>query len=268
MGIDATLPNRSTAQFLDLPRRPAKPRSAGLSHIIDGGIGARQLEDTLRTAAEYIDILKFGWGTAYVDPAIATKVALLRRYGVTACLGGTLMEVAWAQGKIRDYLAWARDLGLPAVEVSRGVAAMSVPEKREVIELAAKHFTVLSEVGRKDADEDLTEQEWAAEAAGDRQAGARWIIAEGRESGNVGLYREDGSVRPEIVAAILRGADLDTVLFDAPRKSQQAWFIQEFGPEVNLANLAVDAVIGVETLRLGLRADTFGLSQQWSPILP
>lgn len=256
------------ASFLDLPRRPAKPRGAGLTHIIDGGIGCRQLDDILQTAGDYIDILKFGWGTSYIDPVIGDKLAVLRRHQVTACVGGTLLEVAWAQGKTREYLAWARDLGFPAIEVSRGVAAMNVREKHEVIELAARHFTVFSEVGRKDAVEALTEFEWAEEAAGDRRAGARWIIAEGRESGTVGLYREDGSVRPEIVAAILRGADLDTVLFETPRKSQQAWFIQEFGPEVNLANIPVDAAISLETLRLGLRADTFGLSQQWSPILP
>jgi phosphosulfolactate synthase len=253
--------------FLHLPPRPDKPRSTGQTHVIDGGVSALSMEGVLRGGAEYIDVWKFGWGTAYVDPTVTDKLALLRRHGVLGCLGGTFMEVAWAQGKANEYLAWAHDIGFEAVEVSRGIAAMSVADKHALIARAARTFTVFSEVGRKDSDEDLSLRQWSEEVAGDCDAGAQWVIAEGRESGTVGLYRSDGTVRSDVVEAILQGADRATVFFDAPRKSQQAWFVHEFGPDVNLANIAADSVISLETLRLGLRADTFGLSQQWSPIL-
>jgi phosphosulfolactate synthase len=140
---------------------------------------------------------------------------------------------------------------------------MTVAEKHALISQAAGSFVVLSEVGRKDAEEQLSEHEWADALASDRSAGAQWVIAEGRESGSVGLYHDDGTVRPNIVAALVAAAGPDGVLFEAPRKDQQAWFIHQFGPEVNLANVALDDAISLETLRLGLRADTFELSQQW-----
>ena len=222
--------------------------------------------DLLDSAAAHIDIWKFGWGTAYVDPTVSAKLELLRSRDVLTCLGGTLLEIAWSQGRATECLAWARDVGFAAVEVSRGVAAMSVPEKHALIGQAAASFVVLSEVGRKDAHEVLSEQEWADEMAGDHRAGARWVIAEGRESGSVGLYHDDGTVRPNIVAALVAETGPDAVLFETPRKDQQTWFIHEFGPEVNLANVALDDVIPLETLRLGLRADTFELSQQWLTI--
>jgi phosphosulfolactate synthase len=222
-----------------------------------------EVGDLLDAAADHIDIWKFGWGTAYVDPTVPAKLELLHSRDVLTCLGGTLLEIAWSQGKADECLAWARDVGFAAVEVSRGVAAMTVAEKHALISQAAGSFVVLSEVGRKDAEEQLSEHEWADELASDRSAGAQWVIAEGRESGSVGLYHDDGTVRPNIVAALVAAAGPDGVLFEAPRKDQQAWFIHEFGPEVNLANVALDDAISLETLRLGLRADTFELSQQW-----
>lgn len=252
--------------FLDLLPRPAKPRQIGLTHVLDKGTSIGALSGMLDATAEYLDIWKFGWGTAYVDPTLPPKLALLNRYGVLACLGGTLLEIAWAQHKVDECLAWAQAAGFTAVEVSRGVAAMTVADKHALIRQAARVFTVFAEVGRKDAQEDLSENEWIDEIAGDRSAGARWVIAEGRESGSVGLYRGDGSVRANIVAAVAGAVGVETVLFEAPRKDQQAWFIHEFGPEVNLANIGAGDAIALETLRLGLRADTFGLSRQWLPI--
>jgi phosphosulfolactate synthase len=246
-----------------VPARRPKPREAGLTHVLDKGAGTSAVADLLDAAADYIDIWKFGWGTAYLDPTVPAKLELLHGRDVLTCLGGTLLEIAWSQGKATECLAWARDVGFAAVEVSRGVAAMTVVEKRALISQAADSFVVLSEVGRKDAEEQLSEREWTDELASDRSAGARWVIAEGRESGSVGLYHDDGTVRPNIVAALVAAAGSDVVLFETPRKDQQAWFIHEFGPEVNLANVALDDAIPLETLRLGLRADTFELSQQW-----
>jgi phosphosulfolactate synthase len=248
---------------LDVPIRRRKPRTAGLTHVLDKGASLRTATELLDAAGDYIDIWKFGWGTAYVDPTVGPKLQELARRDVVSCLGGTLLEIAWAQGRSDECLAWAKEVGFAAVEVSRGVAAMSVAEKHELVRRATGDFLVLSEVGRKDAEEDLAEEEWTGEVTGDLEAGARWVIAEGRESGSVGLYHPDGSVRANIVGAVAAAAGPEAVLFEAPRKDQQAWFIHEFGPEVNLANVALDDVIPLETLRLGLRADPFSLSQQW-----
>ena len=252
---DVTLPT-----FLSLPERGGKPRVTGLTHVLDKGASAVVTESVIASAAPYIDLWKFGWGTAYVDPALATKLSLLAAADVRTCVGGTLMEIAWSQRKDGEYLDWAHDVGFGCVEISRGVASMPVADKHELIRRAAERFVVLSEVGSKDPHEDLALAQWTAEVAGDLAAGASWVIIEGRESGTVGLYRSDGSVRADVVTAVLSGAGLDTVVFEAPRKDQQARFIREYGPEVNLANIGLDEALGLETLRRGLRADTFEMS--------
>ena len=172
--------------FLGLPERGSKPRVVGLTHVLDKGASAAATESVLATAAPHIDIWKFGWGTAYLDPALSAKLALLTAADVRACLGGTLLEIAWSQGKDRECLAWAHDVGFACVEVSRGVATMPLTDKHELIRRAAERFVVLSEVGSKDPHEELTPDQWTAEVAGDLEAGARWVITEGRESGTVG----------------------------------------------------------------------------------
>ncbi len=149
---------------------------------------------------------------------------------------------------------------MPCVEVSRGAVLMDTDEKQDLIRLATGHFTVLSEVGRKSRTSRLGELEWAREVSGDVAAGATWVVAEGRESGTVGIYDEEGAVHEDIVASAVRAGGLDRVVFEAPRKDQQAWFVTRFGPNVNLGNIAIGDVLGLETLRLGLRADTIGLS--------
>jgi phosphosulfolactate synthase len=246
--------------FLSLPERGSKPRVTGLTHVLDKGASAVVTESVLATAGPYIDIWKFGWGTAYVDTALPAKLSLLAQAGVRACVGGTLMEIAWSQHKDRELLDWADEVGFPSVEISRGVASMPPADKHDLIRTAAERFLVLSEVGNKDPREDVTPDQWTIEVAADLAAGSRWVVVEGRESGTVGLYRADGSVREDLVAAVLRGGSLDAVVFEAPRKEQQAWFIREFGPEVNLANIALEEALGLETLRRGLRADTFEMS--------
>lgn len=251
--------------FLTLPDRRRKPRSTGLSHVIDKGASVLGTESVLRTAAAHIDIWKFGWGTAYLDPGLPAKLDLLAAWDVRSCLGGTLMEIAWSQGKAEECLQWAHDVGFASVEVSRGVAPMPIAQKHDLIRRATQSFVVLSEVGNKDPNEELSPSEWTEEVAGDLAAGSSWVIAEGRESGSVGVYRPDGSVRADVVAAAVRGGGIDRLLFETPRKDQQAWFIQEFGPDVNLANIALDDALAVETLRRGLRADTWELTRQWSP---
>ena len=245
--------------FLDLPVREPKPRRAGITHVLDRGMPLAELSGVLGVCAEHVDIWKLGWGTAYLDPQVAERVAILREHDVAACVGGTLLEVAWVQGAADRLLDWAADTGFPCVEVSNGTQRLPILEKRRLIERAAARFTVLAEVGAKEADAPVHAYTWAEEAAGDLEAGASCVVAEGRESGTVGLYSADGAVRAELVDALLR-ATRHRVVFEAPRKDQQAWFIRRLGPEVNLGNVVPAEVLGLEALRLGLRADTIELS--------
>jgi phosphosulfolactate synthase len=230
--------------------------------VLDKGVPAASLESILRAAAPHIDIWKFGWGTAYLDAELATKLALLAQADVQTCLGGTLLEIAWAQGEHVHCLTWARQVGFTCVEVSRGVVPMPLTDKQDLLRLAAESFAVVSEVGKKDPNQALTTEQWADEIAADLHAGARWVVTEGRESGTVGLYRSDGTVREDILAAAVGAAGVERLLFEAPRKDQQAWLIRAFGAEVNLANIAPDEALALETLRRGLRADTCDLAWQ------
>ena len=252
-----------TPGFLDVPARTAKPRQTGLLHVLDAGMSLGECRQHLAAAGPVIDIWKFGWGTAYLDPALDRKLTQLHAAEVRSCLGGTLLEIAWLQGKESECLAWAHDVGFACVEVSRGVADMTAAEKHELVRKAAESFVVLTEVGRKDPEHVMAPREWAEEIAGDLDTGARWVLTEGRESGTVGLYRPDGSVREDVVAAVTSVDGANRILFEAPRKDQQAWLIRAFGPDVNLANIALDEAMALETLRLGLRADTFDLARQW-----
>ena len=242
--------------FLALPQRGNKPRSMGLTHLLDKGLTTAATTELLRSAGDFIDVWKWGWGTAYLDPDLPVKMKLLEGADVRACLGGTMLEISWLQGKHKECLDWAGEQGFRTVEVSRGVAPMTLTEKRELIEYAAAHFVVYAEVGSKDPAENVDPRLWRAEVAADLDAGATMIVAEGRESGTVGLYDATGAVRPAVVEAIADEAGAERILFEAPRKDQQAWFIRHFGAEVNLANIAAGEVMGVEALRLGLRADT------------
>ncbi len=242
--------------FLDLPPRSTKPRLAGLTHVLDKGAPAEDLAPFLEIAAEFIDVWKMGWGTAYLESDVGEKVALLGTHGVRACVGGTLLEAAWAQGAADACLAWASEVGFSCVEVSNGAVRIPVAEKRRLIVTAAERFVVLSEVGSKDPSDPVSPDAWAEEMAGDLEAGASWVLAEGRESGTVGLYRHDARVREDVVEGLVTRVPASRIVFEAPRKDQQAWFIRRFGPDVNLGNIRLEEVLGLEALRLGLRADT------------
>ena len=242
--------------FLNLPERPAKPRQSGLTHVLDKGLPAPQTRALLEAAGEFVDIWKFGWGTAYLDRELQTKLALLAEHGVQACLGGTLLEIAWSKGRVAECLSWAADAGVPLVEVSRGLMPMPLADKVRLVARAARSFTVLTEVGVKDPARQLNVGQWKDEVSEDLAAGAWLVITEGRESGVVGTYDANGAVIEEIIDAVIGVAGHERILFEAPRRHQQAWCITRFGPEVNLGNVALDDVVNLETLRLGLRADT------------
>lgn len=245
---------------LELPERPPKPRSVGITHVLDKGLPAHELAGVLETCGAYIDIWKFGWGTAYLDPGVEAKLATLAANGILGCVGGTLLEVAWVQRRVDEFLDWAAGVGFPCVEVSRGAAPMRPDEKYDLIRLATSRFTVLSEVGAKKAADQPSCAQWAAEVVNDLAAGARWVLTEGRESGTVGIYNGAGTVREDVVAAVLDAGGAERVVFETPRKDQAVWFMRHCGPNVNLANIPVGEVLGVETLRLGLRADTMQLT--------
>ncbi|HLH70866.1 MAG TPA: phosphosulfolactate synthase [Candidatus Dormibacteraeota bacterium] len=260
---------RTDAGFLGLPARPLKPRSTGLTHVLDRGVPLANFEPLVAAIAPFVDIWKFGWGTSYLDRDLADKLAILARHQVLACPGGTLAEVAWLRHRARDFLDWAEAVGFSAVEVSNGASAMPAPEKRRLIALASGRFVVLSEVGSKDPRRPRSPVDLVQEARADLEAGARWVVIEGREQGDVGLYREDGSVREEVVEGMAAALGPGPVVFEAPRKQQQVWLIRRFGRDVNLGNVAPAEVLGLETLRLGLRADTlFLLSGAEGPAAP
>ena len=242
--------------FLQLPEREVKPRRCGLTHVLDKGTPTHALDALLAQAGHLVDVLKVGWGIAFIDPTIKERVAVCNAAGVTVCLGGTLLEVCAAQGKVAELCGWAAEVGVDAIEVSNGLQAMTSDGKRELIRRLCGDFTVLAETGAKDDNAPVLIEEWLDELEADLEAGASWVIAEGRESGTVGVYRPDGSVRAELVEAIADRVPVDRVIFEAPRKAQQAWFVRRFGTCVNLGNIAPEEVLPLETLRVGLRADT------------
>lgn len=242
--------------FLELPTRPRKPRLTGLTHVLDKGQPAPDTAALLGAASEFVDIWKFGWGTAYLDRELPTKLALLAEHDVRGCLGGTLLEIAWSQGRVEDCLRWAADMEIPLVEVSRGVMPMPLEDKARLVARAAQSFTVITEVGAKDPGRQLRPYQWKSEVADDLAAGAWLVVAEGRESGTVGTFDASGAVIEEVVEALIAVAGHERILFEAPRRDQQAWYINRFGPDVNLGNIALSDIVNIETLRLGLRADT------------
>jgi phosphosulfolactate synthase len=243
--------------FLTLPERTSKPRQQGITHVLDKGMPLAELRQILGVCGDYVDIWKFGWGTAYLDPAVEAKLAVLAENGVLACTGGTLLEIAWHQGAVEPYLDWAAQVGFPCVEVSSGVVPMTPNERETLVARAAERFIVLSEVGLKDPAAEVSPEVWAEEAAAALAAGATWVVTEGRESGTVGLFDPTGQVREHVVDAVVGAIGVENTVFEAPRKDQQSWFVRRFGADVNLANIAPADALALEALRLGLRADTF-----------
>lgn len=245
------------ADFLATPPREGKPRHAGVTHALDAAMPADLLAAYLGTAGPFVDIVKLGWGLGYTDPQLRRRAELCRQHAVLLSAGGTLLEIAAHQHKLAEFAAWAAGHGIGAVEVSNGLGLLGAGQKNDIIAGLAARFIVLAETGSKDERAVADPAAWTREMASDLAAGATWVIAEGRESGTAGLYHPDGSVRNGLLDAILDRIGPDRVIFEAPRKSQQAWLIRRIGPGANLGNVRVEDVMAVETLRLGLRADTF-----------
>jgi phosphosulfolactate synthase len=248
--------------FLELPARTPKPRECGLTHVLDRGLSLAEVDGLIEVAGPSVDIVKLGWGTAVVTGNLLPKLARYAEHGIPVMLGGTLTEVALRQGRIEGLIAWLRELGLRHVEVSDGTITLPATDKRELIARLAREFTVLSEVGSKDVDMIMAPYRWVEEIEAELEAGAWKVIAEAREAGNAGIYRADGEVRMGLIDEIAHAVDPDRIVFEAPRKQQQVFFLRRFGANSNLGNIAPGDVLSLETLRLGLRSDTLDLGPQ------
>jgi phosphosulfolactate synthase len=226
----------------------------GLTHVIDKGLGPRAWEDVLEVAGEHISIVKLGWGTAYVTQSLERKLAVLRDKPVV--LGGTFFEVVYARDKLDEYKQWLNELGLTHVEISDGTIDIPRERKLELIADFARDFTVLSEVGSKDSSVEYTTEQWTSWLNEELAAGAWKVITEAREGGSSGIFDSSGGMRTELIGEIANVVGPANIVFEAPTKAAQAWFVKQFGPSVNLGNIPPDEVIPLETLRLGLRGDT------------
>jgi phosphosulfolactate synthase len=242
--------------FLKLPARTAKPRSRGITHVLDKGLTPDATRGFLEQSGHLTDIVKVGWGIGYIDPTLPARVALCAGHGCPVSLGGTLLEIAAIQNRVSELRDWALQVGISHVEVSNGMCALTDARKQALIRELSADFVVLAETGAKQDDYPPTPAQWAQEMARDLDAGALWVIAEGRESGTVGLYTPDQGIREDLVSVILDRIPAERVIFEAPAKAQQTWFVRQLGADVNLGNIDPAGVLSLETLRLGLRADT------------
>jgi len=244
---------------LRLPSRAAKPRATGLTMVIDSGLPSSLFADFITSDAEYIDFVKFGWGTAVVTAGLQGKIDALRAAGIGFYFGGTLLEKYLLQGKFDDFRRLCKQYACTHVEVSNGTIELSNSEKASYIRKLTNDFTVISEVGFKDPirSEQLPPSSWIGFIREDLEAGATLVTLEARESGMSGICRPDGALRFGLIEDVLTsGIDQEQLLFEAPTTTLQAHFVTRLGPDVNLGNIPAQAVIGLETLRLGLRADT------------
>ncbi len=248
---------------LIVPEREPKPRSKGITMVLDKNLGLRGIRDLVETAGEYIDIMKFGWGTTRMLPKrlLKSKIRILRDNEIEVCNGGTLTEFAFLQGKFKDYLGEMATMGYTVVEISDGTINMGYEERLELITQAKEQgFKVVTEVGKKSPSEDskLTVQKRVELIKRDLKMGVDKVVLEARESGTVGIFDNRGEVVIPRVLSIIKSVNVNDLIFEAPKKKQQVYLILNIGPNVNLGNISPLDVISVETLRRGLRGDTFG----------
>jgi phosphosulfolactate synthase len=242
--------------FLDVPARSPKPRRSGLTHVIDKGLNLREIEGMFDTGGDYVDIVKLGWGTSYVTNNLEKKIALYRSFDTPVVCGGTLFEAVYARDKLDEYKSWLTEQRFSHVEISDGAVEIPRERKLELIAEFAEDFTVLSEVGSKDAEVNFAPYLWVEWIKEELEAGSWKVITEAREGGTAGIFRPTGEMRTGLIDEIAHDIAIDALIFEAPTKAAQAWFVKHFGPEVNLGNIPPEEVIPLETLRLGLRADT------------
>ncbi len=240
-----------------IPTRTLKPRQDGFTMVMDKGLSIREVEDFLDIASDYIDIVKLGWATSYVTPKLKEKLAVYKAAGIPTYFGGTLFEAFIVRNQFDEYRKVLDKFDMPFAEVSDGSVDMNHDQKCEYIRVLAEQVTVLSEVGSKDVEKIIPPYKWIQLMQSELDAGAWKVIGEAREGGNVGLFRSSGEVRSGLVEEILTQIPSEKIIWEAPQRDQQVWFIKLLGSNVNLGNIAPHEVIPVETLRLGIRSDTF-----------
>jgi len=246
-------------QLASIPERDTKPRNAGFTMAMDKGLSVREAEDLMHTSAAYVDIIKLGWATSYLTPNLKQKIEVYRSAGLPVYLGGTLFEAFLVRDQFEDYLRLIDELKLTYAEVSDGSIDIPHDVKCRCISKLAQYVTVLSEVGSKDAEKIIPPYKWIKLMNAELEAGAWKVIGEAREGGNVGLFRSSGEVREGLVEEILTQIPSEKIIWEAPQKSQQVFFIKLLGPNVNLGNIAPNEIIPLETIRLGRRGDTFDM---------
>ena len=241
----------------NIPERTQKPRVNGLTMVMDKGLSVREVEDFLEVAGDHSDIIKLGWATSYVTPNLERKLKVYKDAGIPVYFGGTLFEAFIIRNQFDDYRRILDKYGMELAEVSDGSIEIAHEEKCDYIRKLSEQVTVISEVGSKDAAKILAPYKWINLMQAEIEAGAWKVIAEAREAGNVGIFRDSGEVRQGLIDEILTQIPAESIIWEAPQKAQQVWFIKLIGSNINLGNIAPADVIPVETLRLGLRSDTF-----------
>ncbi len=241
----------------NIPERTQKPRNSGITMVMDKGLSIREIEDFLEVSGTHTDIVKLGWATSYVTPNLDKKLQVYKEAGIPTYFGGTLFEAFAIRNQFDDYRRVLDKYGMQYAEVSDGSMDIPHDEKCEYIRKLSEQVTVISEVGSKDAAKIFAPYKWIALMKAEIEAGSWKVIAEAREGGNVGIYRDSGEVREGLVDEILTQIPAETIIWEAPIKAQQVWFIKLIGTNVNLGNIAPAEVIPLETIRLGLRGDTF-----------
>ncbi|MEO8174739.1 MAG: phosphosulfolactate synthase [Sediminibacterium sp.] len=242
-----------------IPERTAQPRSSGLTMVMDKGLSINEVHNFVSVTRPHIDIVKLGFGTSFVTPNLREKIEVYHSYNIPIYFGGTLFEAFLIRNQFDDYIAVCKDYGISYLEVSDGSISIPHAEKCGYIEKLTKDFTVLSEVGSKDAAHIIPPYKWIELMRAELEAGSSYVIAEAREAGNVGIYRGSGEVREGLVQEILTQIPEEKIIWEAPQKAQQLYFLELIGCNVNLGNIAPHEVIPLEAMRIGLRGDTFEL---------
>ena len=242
-----------------IPKREDKPRKKGITMIMDKGMSLREIEDLIENSGDLIDLVKLGFGTSYVTKNLSKKIEILHKSNIKVYFGGTLFEAFVARGMFEDYIKLLDKYEIKTVEVSDGSIKMPHDQKCKYISRLCKERTVLSEIGSKESNHIIPPFQWIKMIKKEKDAGSWKIIAEAREGGNVGIFRQGGEVRTDLIEEILTSVSDEEILWEAPKKEQQVWFIKNFGSNVNLGNINPKEIISLECLRLGLRGDTFNL---------
>lgn len=242
-----------------MPARNMKPRTEGITMVMDKGLSLEEARFFIENAVPHVDLIKLGFGTAYVTPKLRDKIELYQGAGIPVYFGGTLMEAFLIRNQFNDYISLCKEYAISYMEVSDGSITIPHTEKCGYIEKLSAIGTVLSEVGSKDAEHIIPPYKWIELMRAELSAGASWVIAEAREAGNVGIYRGSGEVREGLVQEILTQIPGEKILWEAPQKAQQLYFIELLGANVNLGNIAPSEIIALEAMRIGLRGDTFSL---------